>query len=342
MKAVFSAVQFGHDPKRYLSVGRTVHYPEQPERVRRLMQGARKAGVEFHATRSFDKEHYTAVHSERFVDFLAHGYGEWHSLPNAFEEMMPSTRPVPGLNDYPAHIIGRAGWHLSDFSCPVVAKTWGAVKASADTALTAAAAVAAGDRAVYALCRPPGHHAQRERAAGFCYLNNAAIAARFLRNSTERVAVLDIDVHHGNGTQEIFYQSDDVLTVSVHANPDNFYPFFHGQQSQTGAGAGLGFNKNIIVPVKADTVAWLKAVEEALGAIMAFNPGALVVSLGLDAHEADPLAGGAVSTEGFGEMALLIQSAGLPTLIVQEGGYLTPYLGDNLASFLIGFETSGA
>lgn len=342
MKAVFSAIQFGHKPKRYLSVGRTVHYPEQPERIKRLMQGARKAEVEFHAARSFDKSHYAPVHSERFVDFLEHGFDEWSKLDNAYEEMMPSTRPVPGVNEYSNHIIGRAGWHLSDFSCPVVAETWRSVKASADTALTAAAAVAGGERAVYALCRPPGHHAQHDRAAGFCYLNNAALAAQYLRKDNDRVAILDIDVHHGNGTQQIFYQRDDVLTVSVHADPDNYYPFFQGQQSQNGAGVGLGYNKNIVVPVKSDTTVWLKALKEALGAVVEFNPGALVVSLGLDAHEADPLGGGAVTTEGFGEMALLIQSANLPTLIVQEGGYLTPYLGDNLASFLIGFETSGA
>ena len=338
MKTIFNAAQLGHKPQRYLSKGKMVHYPDQPERVRRLLVGVRTAKGIIHAAKKFDSSFYTAAHSPRHVDFLENGFKEWSKLEGSYKEMMPSVRPAPGLQQYSNHILGKAGWHLSDFSCPLLYETWGAVKASADTALTAADAVASGDRAVYALCRPPGHHAQYDRAAGFCYLNNAALAATWLRKTHAKVAVLDIDVHHGNGTQQIFYKNKNVFTVSVHADPDEFYPFYQGFESQKGEGDGEGFNLNLTLPVKSGNAVWLNNLEKAMTAIEEFSPGALVLSLGLDAHEADPLEGGAVTTPGFAEMAVMIRSLDLPTVIIQEGGYLTPYLGDNLASFLTGFE----
>jgi acetoin utilization deacetylase AcuC-like enzyme len=340
VKAFFNAVQFGHKPQRYLAKGRTVHYPEQPERIRRLMAGVRKADMQFHASRNFDETVYYQIHSSRYIDFLKSGYQEWSAMEGAYEEMMPSVRPAPGPVSYSKNIVGRAGWHLSDFSCPVVSDTWKAVKASADTALTAARSVVAENNTAYALCRPPGHHAQRERAAGFCYLNNAALAAAGLRQAHDKVAILDIDVHHGNGTQQIFYQHSDVFTASVHANPDDYYPFYQGFKNQIGIKEGEGFNLNIPVAVKSKTLVWMAAIEKALLAIQDFNPGALVISLGLDTHEADPLEGGGVTTEGFGQIAMMISLLKLPTVIVQEGGYLTPYLGDNLASFLIGYQAT--
>ncbi len=338
MKAVFNAVQLGHKPTRYMSKGRMVHYPEQPERVRRLLHGLRKAQCNIHAARKHEKSDLLSVHSARYVDFLETAHQRWKTLGNAFDEVMPSTRPVPGLNAYPQSVIGRAGWHLSDFSCPVVADTFKVAKASADTALTAAELVLAGERAVYALCRPPGHHAMHERAAGFCYFNNTALAAKLLRASNSKVAILDIDVHHGNGTQSIFYADPTVFTVSIHADPDDFYPFYHGFSDQTGIGEGKGYNLNLPIPVKSNDAMWGNALASALEAIDEFAPTALVVALGLDAHSHDPLGGGDVSTEGYRLIGGLIGSLNLPTVIVQEGGYLTPYLGDTLANFLTGFE----
>ncbi len=342
MKTIFNAIQLGHKPERYLSKGRMVHYPDQPERVRRLLVGVRKAQGVIHASKTFEEGFYSTAHNPRYVDFLKNGYEQWSRLDGAYKEMMPSIRPAPGPIEYCDHILGKAGWHLSDFSCPIVADTWAVVKASADTAITAAQAVASGDRAVYALCRPPGHHAQADRAAGFCYLNNAALAAAWLKKTHEKVAILDIDVHHGNGTQQIFYRRKDVFTVSIHGDPNDFYPFYQGYASQTGFGDGEGFNLNIPVPVKSGDAVWLAALEKALTAISDFAPTAIVLSLGLDAHEADPLEGGVVTTQGFAEMAVMISQLDLPTVIIQEGGYLTPYLGDNLASFLNGFQTSVA
>jgi len=338
MKAVFNAVQLGHRPTRFLSFGNIVDYPDQPERVRMLLAGARKAGAEIRAARSFEDSRITAVHTQRYLNFLDTVHPRWTNRPAAHPEVVPSIRPVEPLAHYPKSPLGRAGWHLMDFACPILEDTARVARASAMTALTAAQFVQEGDRFAYALCRPSGHHAYAERAGGFCYLNNAAIVAQHLRGSHERVAILDVDVHHGNGTQGIFYDRADVLTVSIHADPERFYPFFWGYDDQTGKGSGRGFNVNIPVPLRSDDDVWLGALHYALERIAAYRPGALVVSLGLDAHEADPLRGGAMTTGGFARLATGIAELGLPTVVVQEGGYMTEHLGDNLASFLVGLE----
>jgi acetoin utilization deacetylase AcuC-like enzyme len=336
VKAVFHHAQSGHVPTRFLSRGNVVPYPEVPARARRLMEGVRKAGIGIHAARNFPRELILRVHTRRYLQFLESAHGEWASDEEAFPELVASLRPLERPATYPRHILGRAGWHMMDFSCPLLADTFKAVRASADTALTAAMLVMEGDRSAYALCRPPGHHAYPDRAGGFCYLNNVAIAAEALRERHDRVAILDLDVHHGNGTQAIFYSRADVLTVSIHADPRDFYPFYYGHEHQTGQGDGQGFNINIPVPVGSDDAVWLGALEHALAAIEGYGPQVLLVALGLDAHEADPLQGGAMTTAGFREMAVNIATMNLPTVIVQEGGYLTDFLADNLAAFLRG------
>jgi acetoin utilization deacetylase AcuC-like enzyme len=197
-----------------------------------------------------------------------------------------------------------------------------------------------GEDTVYALCRPPGHHAYRDLAGGFCFLNNSAIAAAHLRLKHERVAILDVDVHHGNGTQGIFYERPDVFTVSLHADPARFYPFVWGYAHERGAGAGLGTNLNIPLPIGTKDEPYLQALDAAVSALSAFAPGALVVALGLDASEHDPLAGLAVTTDGFRQIGATIARIGLPTVFVQEGGYLSDILGANLAAVLGGFEAA--
>lgn len=340
MDAVFSEIQNQHSSSRFLRYGAVTDYPESPERLTRLLAGVRKAGLGLRQPKEFDAAHLAAVHSRRYLDFLENGHAEWMKLPGAFPEIMPSIRPVQTPADYPSHILGRAGWHIMDFAGAVTADTWASVRMSAMSALTAADLVSAGADAAYALCRPPGHHAYGERCGGFCYLNNSAIAAQYLRRSHDRVAILDIDVHHGNGTQGIFYDRNDVLTVSIHADPAGYYPFYYGYADQYGENAGEGFNLNVAVPVKSGDRIWIAALEAAVKRIAEFKPGAVVLALGLDAHEADPLAGGAVTTQGFAAMAKLIAEIRLPTVIVQEGGYLTPMLGDNLAAFLTAFGGS--
>jgi acetoin utilization deacetylase AcuC-like enzyme len=206
--------------------------------------------------------------------------------------------------------------------------------------VTAADLVLGGERAAYALCRPPGHHAFGDLAGGFCFLSNAAIAAERLRATGRRPAILDVDVHHGNGTQGVFYERGDVLTVSIHADPARFYPFFWGHAHERGEGAGRGANLNLPLPRGTGDDDYLKTLATALDRIDAFGADCLVVALGLDAHEADPFKGLAVTTDGFARIGAAIGAIGLPSLLVQEGGYLSDALGDNLASFLKGFEST--
>ena len=237
MKCVFDDAQNAHAPARYLRYGNIVDFPESPERVERLLAGAAKAGLERVTPQAFDHAPLGAVHTERYLEFLEHGHAQWRTVSGSFPEMMPSIRPVEAPSEYPENILGRAGWHIQDFSSAITADTWKSVHASAMTALTAVDLVNNGERAAYALCRPPGHHAYAERAGGFCYLNNSAIAAETLRKTHGKVAVLDVDVHHGNGTQSIFYERPDVLTISIHGDPRNYYPFFYGYADQRGDGA---------------------------------------------------------------------------------------------------------
>ncbi|MFM8746594.1 MAG: histone deacetylase family protein [Aestuariivirga sp.] len=338
MKAVFSAMQLGHAPRYFLSKGHIVDYPESPERARALLEGARQAGAQICATRRFDDEVLHSVHNQRYLEFLKEAHGAWSEIEGAAPELMPSLRPLaPSLYSSP-HIMARAGRFLMDFSCAIGPRTWESARASAMTALTAADLCLKGESIVYALCRPPGHHAYANKAGGFCYLNNTALAAQFLRGKHRRVAVLDIDVHHGNGTQAIFYSRPDVLTVSIHATPEQFYPFYWGGADETGEGEGRGFNLNLPLPVGAGDAAWMKALEQAVVAVQDFAPQSLVIALGLDAHEADPLQGGKVTQAGFARMAEAIAALKLPTVIVQEGGYLTEHLPDNLAMFLAAYE----
>ncbi len=226
---------------------------------------------------------------------------------------------------------------MGDAACSIGPNTWQAAIASAHVATHAAQLVADGERVAYALCRPPGHHTYADRANGFCYLNNAAIAAQHLRQKHARVAILDIDVHHGNGTQGIFYRRSDVLTVSLHGDPKNFTPFFVGHAHEKGDAAGLGYNINRPLALGTDIDGYLPVLRDVCMSIRAFAPGALVVAMGLDAHESDPYKGLKIATEGFALILAEIARLDLPTVLVQEGGYLSEHLGPNLTSALRGF-----
>lgn len=338
MKAVFSAAQLGHSPTRFLSKGNIVGYPDSTDRARALLEGARQAGASIHAPRRFDDSIYRGVHADPYIAFLRGAFDRWKDIEGAGPELMPSLRAMvpPGFeND---NIFALAGKFMMDFSCPITAQTWRAAEASAQSAVTAADMVLKGEPVVYSLCRPPGHHAYRNRAGGFCYLNNTALAAQRLRTAHPKVAILDVDVHHGNGTQNVFYNRADVLTVSIHADPADYYPYYWGSAKEAGDGAGTGFNLNLPLPIGSGDDVWLTALDEALTRISNFAPGALVIALGLDAHEADPLKGATVTQAGFARIAEAIASLHLPTVIVQEGGYLTEHLPDNLAMFLTSYE----
>ncbi|HTV68527.1 MAG TPA: histone deacetylase family protein [Rhizobiaceae bacterium] len=337
MKAFFAEEQRRHDPKMFLSSGAQQPNPEQSARIDALLAGAKAAGCEIVRPKDHGLGPIAAVHTPEYLEFLARIHERWQRIEGASEEVIPNIHPLARDGAYPASAVGQAGYHMADTACPISRETWESAKWSAWSAVDAADAVLAGASSAYALCRPPGHHAFVDVAGGFCFLNNSAIAAQRLRSNAARVAILDVDLHHGNGTQGIFYRRGDVLTVSIHADPVRFYPFFWGHADERGEGAGLGYNLNLPLARKSKDDAFLEVLATGIRRIEAFAPEALVVALGLDAFEGDPFGGLSVTTPGFARIGEAITRLGLPTVVVQEGGYLCDELGDNLASFLTGF-----
>lgn len=336
MKAVFDDRQRLHDPQHFMANGRTYPSPESPQRIDRLIAGARQAGCRFQAPDDAGLGPLAAIHSAEYLHFLQNIHTRWQRIPDAGAEVIPNIHPASRADNYPKSAIGQAGYHQADTACPIGARTWEAAYWSAQSAVTGADLVAEGARAVYVLSRPPGHHAFSDLAGGFCFLNNSAIAAERLRSKGFHPAILDVDVHHGNGTQGIFYTRDDVLTVSLHADPDRFYPFFWGGLQERGEGRGMGHNLNLPLPRGTDDAGYMPALDTALGRIRAFGADAVVVALGLDAHIDDPFNGFAITTPGFQVMAAAIAGLGLPLVLVQEGGYVSDALSDNLTAFLRG------
>lgn len=340
MKVIHNPEHSLHDPAFFLVRGISKPSAEKPERAQRLLEAVERQGHDVLVADSFGPGPRAAIHSPEYLRFLEGAWEEWQKLGDSGVEIIANVHPGHRPATYPAHLVGRAGWHMADTACPLGEHTWKAACGSADVATHGAQLLLDGEREAYALCRPPGHHAYADMAGGFCFLNNSAIAAQELRRAHERVAILDVDLHHGNGTQGIFWHRRDVLTVSIHADPAHFYPFFWGHAHERGEGDGEGYNLNLPLPIGSGDEIFLAALREALATIRAFAPGALVVALGLDAFQGDPLAGLAVTTSGFSQIAETIAREGYPTLLVQEGGYLTPELGHNLESFLSGFASA--
>ena len=337
MKAFYAEEQKRHNPKAFLSSGAPQPNPEQPERVERLLVGAKAAGCVVERPRDYGLGPIAAVHTPEYLDFLQHIYPRWRRIEGASEEVIPNIHPIARNGSYPASAVGQAGYHMADTSCPISAQTWESACWSAWSAVAAAEALQSGAASSYALCRPPGHHAFADVAGGFCFINNSAVAAQHLRRSAMRVAIIDVDLHHGNGTQGIFYARPDVLTVSIHADPVRFYPFFWGHADERGEGPGLGYNLNLPLPRKTADEGFLAALDAGIKRVRAFAPDAIIVALGLDAFEGDPFGGLSVTTPGFAKIGEKLGGLKLPTVIVQEGGYLCDGLGDNLTSFLGGF-----
>ena len=238
-------------------------------------------------------------------------------------------------------IIARFGQYCFDGTVPITATTYEAIIASRDIALTASRLVFNGDRSAFALCRPPGHHAGPNYAGGYCFLNNAAISAQWLRSAgAERVAILDIDYHHGNGTQEIFYQRSDVALVSIHGDPRFEYPFYAGHMDEIGSGDGRGYNLNLPLPKDTGFSAWNKAFESSIDCINRHAPDYLIISMGLDTFENDPIATFKLKNEDYGVIGANIAALGRPTVFIFEGGYAVSELGENAAALLMGFDSA--
>lgn len=327
-----------HDPPLFFRRGRAIDHPEQPERFRVLDAAVREAGHEVQAPAGHGLEILNGVHDAAYVEFLRTAWARRGELDAAAEELLTTQFARPQMHRRPPSLAGQLGYHAADTSTALREGTWRAIWASAQAAASAADDAAA-HGAAYALCRPPGHHAYADCSGGFCFLNNTALAAHRLRSAgAERVAILDVDVHHGNGTQGIFYRRADVLTVSLHADPGAYFPFYAGYSDEAGEGAGEGFNANLPLAHGEGDPAFLEAVAAGLRRIEGFKPDALVVALGLDAAADDPLGVLQVSREGFARAGAAIADMRLPTVLVQEGGYLQPRLADNLLAFLAGFE----
>jgi acetoin utilization deacetylase AcuC-like enzyme len=340
VKAVYTELHRSHDPQFFLVRGVVKRTTDQPERADRLLKGLKDGNHTLIEPTAFGQGPRAAVHSPAYLRFLESAWDEWSALPDSGPEMIANMHPVRHAATYPTHIVGKLGWHTVDTACPIGPGTWAGACAATDVAATAAQLVLDGEDAAYALCRPPGHHAYRDQAGGFCFLNNSAIAAAQLRQKHERVAILDVDVHHGNGTQGIFYSRADVFTISIHADPTAYYPFVWGYAHERGEADGQGSNRNIPLPMGTGDDGYLKALEVARNAIASFAPTALVLALGLDASEHDPLAALKITTAGFRRIGEAIARFGLPTVIIQEGGYLSDILGANLTATLGGFETA--
>ena len=341
LKAFWDPAQLAHAPTFFLQRGQVRSNFEVPARALSLLAGCEALGLEVTAPSTPDRAAMEAVHPAEYLHWLATAATDWATMPDAGPEVVANMHPAPEMLVTMARpagsVIGRAGWFSADTACPIGAESWVSIQAAAACAL-AAADETARNRDCYALCRPPGHHAYAARAGGHCYLNNAAIAVeRLIAHGARRVAVLDIDSHHGNGTQGIFWSRDDVLFTSLHGDPAGYYPWYVGHADELGAGAGAGFNRNFPLAAGTGDLGWLAALDAALRLIERFGADALVVSLGFDASRDEPLNFLSVSADGFARAGAAIGRLALPATFIQEGGYNTDLLGTLLERFLAAF-----
>jgi acetoin utilization deacetylase AcuC-like enzyme len=344
MKTFYYPQHTLHDPER-------LHKPDTPARNELYSEIARRGTLIHEAMVAANfgpivpPEDYgmgpiADVHDHGLLDFLPQVFdryvaeaGGWRAIPNTF-----SVRRTP--KHMTRSIWGLMGYYAFDTSSPIFEGTWEAAYWSAQTAVNAAAETLQTGAVSYALCRPPGHHATADLYGGFCYLNNAAIAAQWLVGQGQRVAILDVDYHHGNGTQAIFYGRSDVLFCSIHADPLHEYPNYWGFADEYGEGAGENYNFNFPLPLGTGETVYVKTLAAALERVRHFVPDVLVVSLGLDAFEGDPVGGFKLQTESFAKIGRMIGAMGGKTAVIQEGGYQLDHLGANTVAFFTGLLAS--
>jgi acetoin utilization deacetylase AcuC-like enzyme len=311
-----------------------------PERVERILARVREVGLgDVVAPEPFALDPVLRLHDPEYVRFLETVWEEWVDNGHA-GEAIPHNWPARGMRQRAPHDVGgKLGYYSLGAETSISQGTWEAARSAADVALTAARRVSEGARSAFALCRPPGHHAARDLYGGYCFLNNAALAAQALRDAgADRVAVIDVDFHHGNGTQSLFYARDDVLTLSLHGDPRDTFPFFLGYADETGAEGGEGFCANYPLPPGTEFPVWSAALESALRRVAAYAPGALVVSLGVDTFVDDPISSFRLRSEDFTRYGRMLAGAGVPTVFVMEGGYAVDAIGVNTVNVLAGFE----
>ncbi|RDH80016.1 histone deacetylase family protein [Mycolicibacterium moriokaense] len=335
-----------HDPQAEIWLGVRTPAAEIAERVATIESSLRELGHQIVAAREFDDAWLTRVHSADLLEHLASVWDQWvdGGYPDLGAQrvvpyLFPSAELLHGLPIRPpAALHAQVGAFCYDTMTLIGPGSWRAIRAATHATRTAVELVAAGARAAYALTRPPGHHATRSAYGGSCYLNNAAIAAQALRdNGFATVAVVDVDAHHGNGTQAIFYERADVFTASVHVDPGaGWFPHYVGFADETGRDAGRGANLNRPLAPGSGDRDWLGAVTHVVDAVAASDATALVVALGVDAAVDDPESPLQVTVEGYRRAGSALAALGLPTVVVQEGGYHLPTLGQLVGSALDG------
>lgn len=314
---------------------------EKPERADLIIARVRDSGLgPVLEPENFGTTPLARVHAPHYLRFLETAWDAWVQEHGEYDAL-PLNWPVRGMRSdiEPDAIDGKLSYFSFDAGTPITAGTWRAVTGAAHVALTGQRLVAGGERAVFALCRPPGHHAASDYYGGYCFLNNAAIAAQaFLDRGAARVAILDIDYHHGNGTQSIFYDRDDVLFLSLHGDPRQEFPYFLGHADETGTGRGEGFNVNYPLPWGSDFTTWSAALDDACRRIGDYAPDALVISLGVDTYKDDPISRFRLDGDAYPRIGERLARLGLPTLFVMEGGYAVEAIGVNAVNVLNGFE----
>ena len=338
MLIVASDAHHLHHPRvPFHDAGKLIDPPEIPDRVDRILRSIADAGLgRPEAARPYGTEPISRVHSPEYLEFLENAHARWRDA-TGLDESSEAIAYARAIRDQPhvdpEHIIAQLGWYSHDTD-PVLSGTYTAAVAATDATLTAWEAVADGrERVAYACTRPPGHHAAADSFAGYCYLNNAAIAAHAWTDRGARVAIIDIDYHHGNGTQQIFYDRDDVLFVSLHADPAFEYPFFLGFPGERGWGAGEDCTRNFPLPMGTDWDTYGPALTAALAVVGKYGPDAVIVSLGVDtaAEDADTFR---LVADDYPRIGGAIAALGRPTLVVQEGGYCLDVLGRNVVGVL--------
>lgn len=348
MKFYFSQTQLDHQPTQYMVHGKLIHAFENANRATTLITSLEGAGLVHETPPASDLAPILAVHADHYLDFLRVAHADFMELPNHGPEVLPNIHAYRGADasytprgkPRPTGIIGRAGWYVGDLSAVIAAGTYTSAIASAEAAIAAADTVAGGAAASFALCRPPGHHAYVDRASGFCFLNNAAIAAELLRKTWKRVAILDFDTHHGDGTQAIFYNRSDVFFGSVHTDPSAYYPHYVGYADERGAGVGEGANLNVPLSYGADDTTFIDANRQIITTAIEQGAEALVLSAGWDAHHLDPLSKLAVTTDAYARIGEIYGRLGLPTVIIQEGGYSLEAVGAASLAFMKAFRAA--
>lgn len=332
MRIIYSQVHLNHRPNYEVFNGIREIHADTPQRIENIKEAlVGKSGLKVIEPKRFPLSWIEKVHSHDYISYIAragrHAGGNY---------VYPSVFPYESLDILPTNEIAKRGVYSYDLYTPVSASTYESARMAVMTSLTASSFVRRGERVVYALTRPPGHHAERKRMGGYCYFNNAAIAANYL-STRGRVAILDIDFHHGNGTQQIFYDRSDVLFVSIHASPKLKFPYFSGSEGEKGRGQGKNYNLNFPLSLSVSDSDYQRILIQACKKISDFKPNYLVVSVGFDTHKDDPVGGFRLSTRYYFHMAKTIHQLNIPTVLVQEGGYNNSIIGDIAVSFINGF-----